>query len=327
MWHDAPGSELPALLGLHHVTAVTGDAAANVAFYTRVLGLRLVKKTVNQDDVTAYHLFYGDEDGSPGTELTFFHWSRAPRHRAGPGTIERIALAVADRAALVWWSEHLRNRGIPCGEIRDLSGRASLELEDPEGQRLELVAAPEAVDRFGRPWSASPVPPEVAVRGLYGVTLATAAIGATLERLTHLLGFRAFPGAATTLHLDPGGAGTEVRLVETRAGAGAVGIGGVHHLALRARDASAQERWRDRLDAARVPHSGIVDRHYFRSLYFHEPGGVLLEIATDGPGFATDEPLAQLGTRLALPPFLEPRRAAIEAALPPLETRATGNHT
>lgn len=319
-------SATPVLHGLHHITAITARASENVAFYTGVLGLRLVKKTVNQDDVTAYHLFYGDETGGPGTEITFFHWPNAPRDVRGTGTVSLISLAVPDAASLNWWHDRLQGLGVRTTGLQDRRGRAALAFTDPEGQHLELVDAPGAEDRWGRPWSAGPVPPEVAVRGLFGVTLTVADARPTLTVMTQLLDFRrtaqyADPegSTVTVLEVGEGGPGTEVRVaVPATPRRGHPGIGGVHHVALRTPDDAAQSAWLQRLNSVGVPNSSIVDRYYFKSLYFREPGGVLLEIATDGPGFATDEPLEHLGERLALPPFLEPQRAQIEAALTPL---------
>ena len=316
----------PELHGLHHITAITAQASENLAFYTGVLGMRLVKKTVNQDDVAAYHLFYGDEIGGPGTELTFFHWPNAHRDVRGTGTISRMSLAVPDAGAVAWWRDRLEQRGVANSGIQDRRGRAALAFTDPEGQHLEIVDAHGAEARWGRPWSASPVPPEVAVRGLYGVTLTVADPRPTLTVMTQLLGFRRTEEygdsdgtAVTALEVGEGGPGTEVRLaVPAAARRGYPGIGGVHHVAFRTPDDATQHAWLQRLNAAGVPNSSIVDRYYFKSLYFREPGGVLFEIATDGPGFATDEPVEHLGERLALPPFLEPQRAQIEAGLPPL---------
>lgn len=361
----------PELPGLHHVTAITGDAPGNVAFYTRVLGLRLVKKTVNQDDLSAYHLFYGDAKGSPGMDLTFFDWPHAPGNVPGAGTVARIALAVPDAAALRWWQDRFARLRIAHGEIADRRGRQALAFTDPEGQCLELVDGSGAGGPPVEPWAGSPVPVEVGIRSFYGVTIygpalhgpaphgaapdraglrgsaldgsapyeaalygaprAAAAPSPTVALLTGLLGFwqtDAFADAegrpVTVLESGTGGAGTEVRVVSPRGPQGMPGIGGVHHIALRTASDATQHQWLEILQAARVPNSGIVDRYYFRSLYFREPGGVLLEIATDGPGFATDETPGELGRRLALPPFLEPRRAQIEAGLTPLPTDGPG---
>jgi glyoxalase family protein len=319
--------------GLHHVTAVTGDAPRNVAFYTQTLGLRLVKKTVNQDDVSAYHLFYGDEVGHPGTELTFFDWPHAGPNVPGSGTIAAIALRVPDRAALDWWVNRLEQRGVTRGTIEERAGRATLPVVDPEGQHLELVGAkdtereaPEAT-----PWKNSPVPPEFQIRGLHAVRLSVARGETTIRNLTDTLGFREV--AEYTLPRDDasparlvrvfavgsGGPGAEIEIEErSDLPYGRVGIGGVHHVAFRAATKEEHRAWRRRVGAAGLGVTPIIDRYYFESIYFREPGGILFEIATDGPGFTADEDAAHLGERLALPPFLEPYRARIEEGLRPI---------
>jgi glyoxalase family protein len=306
--------------GLHHVTAVTGDPPTNVAFYTDVLGLRLVKKTVNQDDVSAYHLFYGDEVGRAGTEVTFFDWSHLAPTARGSGAVTATALQVPDSAALDWWAAHLAERGIAHTWV-ERAGRAALAFEDPEGQRLELADASGGA-LAGTPWSGSPVPPEVAVRGLDAVTLTVRALDGTAWLLTEVLGFRERERAsdgAVVFETGPGGPGAEVRvLARPDLPPEQLGTGGVHHIAFRAPDDETHQRWRSHLARNRVAVTPVIDRYYFKSIYFREPGGVLFEIATDGPGFATDEDAAHLGERLALPPFLEPRRAAIEAGLRPI---------
>ncbi len=323
------------LAGLHHVTAVTGDAPRNVAFYTQVLGMRLVKKTVNQDDVSAYHLFYGDSLGHAGTELTFFDWPDAGANRAGTGTIAAIALRAPDAASLVRWAQRLDAHAVPHAPIEERGGRATLAFTDPEGQRLELVApAPsEESTPGGEPWAGSPVPPADQLRGLHAVRLDVARVGPTAHTLTQAMGFRPsghyeVPSAngapAHTVHIyqtGAGGLGTEVQLAERPDLArGRVGIAGVHHVAFRTADDEQQLAWRDRIVASGLQPTPVIDRFYFHSVYFREPGGVLFEIATDGPGFATDEDPAHLGEHLALPPFLEPYRTEIEANLRPIPT-------
>jgi glyoxalase family protein len=312
------------LKGLHHLTAVTGDPSLNVAFYTQVLGLRLVKKTVNQDDTGAYHLFYGDRLGRPGTELTFFDWPLAGRERRGTGVVTAVCLRVPGPAALAAWAERLAEAGVRHQGVRELGGRGTLELADPEGQRLRLVDA--GPSPGGGSWPGGPVPEELAIRGLHAVQLTLGQAGPTAELLTGVLGFREtepYPGpegrAVRRFEAGPGGPGTEVHLEErTDLGPGRVGIGGVHHLAFRTPDAAQQEAWRRRLAEAGVGVTPVIDRFYFRSIYFREPGGVLFEIATDGPGFSTDEEAERLGEKLALPPFLEPYRRRIEAGLKPI---------
>ncbi|HEY3108556.1 MAG TPA: ring-cleaving dioxygenase [Chloroflexota bacterium] len=306
--------------GLHHLTAVTGNPPANVAFYTDVLGLRLVKKTVNQDDVSAYHLFYGDEVGRAGTEVTFFDWSHLAPTARGSGAVTATALQVPDRAALDWWAAHLAEHGVAHSPA-ERAGRAALAFEDPEGQRLELVDA-SGGSLGGRPWSGSPVPPEVAVRGLHAVALTVRQLEGTAWLLTEVLGFRQREVAAdgtVIFETGPGGPGAEVRvLVQPDLPPEQLGTGGVHHVAFRAPDDETHARWRWHLARQGVGVTPVIDRYYFKSIYFREPGGVLFEIATDGPGFATDEDPAHLGEHLSLPPFLEPRRAAIEAGLRPI---------
>lgn len=326
--------------GLHHVTAVTASASRNVAFYTQVLGMRLVKKTVNQDDVSAYHLFYGDEIGRPGTEMTFFDWSFAGRHNPAAGMISATAFRVPGRAALEKWIERFDAYSVEHGVIAERLGRAVLPFTDPEGQRLELVddTPAESVPGVapGVPWTKSPVAAEHGIRGLAGVTLTLARLEPTALVLRDIMGFHETgayteQGApAVTFAVGPGGPGAEVRLVERtdlrrRA---QIGAGGVHHVAFRTPNAEEHVAWRERLAHAGLAVTEVIDRYYFRSIYFREPGGVLFEIATEGPGFTGDEPAEHLGERLSLPPFLEPHRAEIEAGLQPIEPvalSASGN--
>lgn len=314
--------------GLHHVTAITGDAPANLAFYTRTLGMRLVKKTVNQDDVSAYHLFYADAKGSPGTDLTFFDWPQTPPNRPGAGSIAPTALRVAGADSLAWWRARLDTAGVKHGEVAERNGRAYLSFQDPEGQELELVADGGAT--VGVPWAGSPIPAEHQVKGLQGVTITSARPQLTADLLLGAMGFRAVgererPGGVEHFfEVGPGGPGAEVILsVPTQAPLAKQGKGGVHHVAFRVRDAETQLEWRERIEAAGLRPTPVIDRFYFKSVYFREPGGVLFELATDGPGFAADEPEDHLGERLALPPFLEPDRERIEAGLTPLELPAS----
>ena len=323
------------LTGLHHVTAVTANAAENLRFYTGVLGLRLVKKTVNQDDVSAYHLFYGDEKGSPGTEVTFFDWSFAAPRRHGTGTISEIGLRVPDAKALEWWRSRFEDYRIEHLGVVERSGRMCLPFSDAEGQSLTLVAEDgQAKVEGGTPWTESSVPAEVAIRGLNHVTLTVNRLEPTARELTEVLGFQqqnsyTIPDDDIKREIfvfttGEGGPGAEVH-VDVRADLprGSVGRGGVHHIAFRTPDDEHHQQWQLQLQRAGVEVTPVIDRFYFRSLYFREPGGVLFEIATDGPGFATDEPLEHLGEELALPPFLEPHRARIEAKLKPLPSFKT----
>lgn len=313
------------LLGLHHVTAITGDAPANLHFYRDVLGLRLVKKTVNQDDVSAYHLFYADANGTPGTDVTFFDWPRAVAHQAGVSDISRIGLRVPT-GALPWWLERLAELRVPHSAVVQVDGRPTLHLTDREGQRLALVATDEpAIPPAAVPWTGGGVVEDAAIRGLGPVTLMVRTADSTVAVLTEILGFSAISeeevsgGRDLVLRLGASGAAGELRVEERPAlPMTRQGRGGVHHVAFRTTDDASQHEWLDRLQRAGVPNSGIIDRFYFHSLYFREPNGILFELATDGPGFSADEPVDSLGARLALPPFLEPRRASIEARLVPL---------
>jgi glyoxalase family protein len=309
--------------GLHHITAVTANARANVAFYTQVLGLRLVKKTVNQDDVSAYHLFYGDAVGSAGTELTFFDWAQAGPNVPGAGTIACSQLRVVDAAALYWWQQRFREHGVRQNAIEDYAGIQRLPFWDPEGQALALVAA-EGTTPY-QPWAGCPVPAAHAVRGLHSIVIRVHDVVPSVRLLEAVLGMRALPvaerspDAAVAITVMAATAGPAVYVEANPVfPIGRVGAGGVHHAAFRTADAAEQLRWRERLLSQRVGVSEQIDRFYFQSIYFREPSRILYEIATDGPGFAMDEESAHLGERLALPPFLEARRAQIEAGLQPL---------
>ncbi len=312
------------LRGIHHVTAVSGSAGANLDFYTRVLGLRLVKKTVNQDVIDTYHLFYGDEVGHPGTEITFFEWPDAGPHQLGSGDVVGTAFAVNDHSALEWWATRFDRMDVAHDEIAARAGRPSMTFRDPEGQRLELTIG-ERPDVT--PWADGPVPPNVAIRGFAAVELSVSRIGPTRVLLEKVLGFRQAgeyldPGGQKVLLFETGagGTGTQVRVREADAtGHAQVGIGGVHHVAFRTPTFQEHEGWQRLLARAGVGVTPVIDRFYFHSIYFREPGGVLFEIATDGPGFTADEDQAHLGEGLSLPPFLESQRAQIEAALPPIE--------
>jgi glyoxalase family protein len=312
------------LTGIHHLTAVSADAPGNKAFYTGTLGMRLVKKTVNQDDVSAYHLFYADGIAAPGSDLTFFDWP-VGREKRGNHAISRTGLRVAGERTLDWWRKRLAEARVPHGEIALRDNRATLDFEDPEGQRLSLIDDGGA--GAAHPWEKSPVPTEHQVRGLGPIRLSVPELGPTETILTNVMELRpvrtyAHPEKASdTVHvyeMGAGGPAAELH-VAVRPGLAAVqpGAGGVHHVAFRIPDVEYDD-WAQRLNGMRIPNSGKVDRFYFKSLYFREPNGILFEIATDGPGFAADEPLDKLGERLALPPFLEGRRAEIEKGLKPL---------
>ena len=316
------------LHGFHHLTAVTADARRNHQFYTQTLGLRLVKKSVNQDDVSSYHLFYADGEGSPGTDITFFDWPAAPERR-GTRSVVRTGLRVGRAASLAWWRARFEELKVSQREIGERDGRATLDFEDFEGQRLSLVV--DAEERGFKAWERSPVPADHQIRGLGPITLSVPALAATERVLTEIMGMRRArgyapaPGARETVHVyemaGGGGAARELHVaVEPECAPARPGAGGVHHVAFRTPNPEEYQAWIERLEQAGVGFSsGPVDRYYFRSLYFREPSGILFEIATDGPGFSADEPRESLGQRLALPPFLEERRREIEAGLKPLD--------
>lgn len=311
------------LTGIHHLTAITADAPGNNRFYTQTLGLRRVKKTVNQDDVSAYHLFFADGAGSPGTDITFFDWP-VGRERRGTRSISRTGLRVAEES-LDYWAGRLADLGVSTGRITELDGRPSLEVEDPEGQRLCLIAAP---DPKGQPWENSPIPLQHQIRGLGPITISVPDLAQTEAVLTRVMNMRktrdyASPddeGRVHVFEMGNGGAAAELHVaVQPGLPVARQGAGGVHHVAFRVPGKPELTEWATRLNEFRLPNSGEVERFYFRSLYFREPAGNLFEIATDDPGFDVDEPRETMGQGLSLPPFLEDRRAQIEAGLKPLD--------
>jgi len=315
------------LQGIHHVTAVTGEVGHNVAFYTQVLGLRLVKKSVNQDDVSAYHLFYADKIGSPGTDMTFFDWPQTGPNRRGTDSIANTMFRLNGRAALDYWAARFDELGIQHEGIASFAGRDILRFEDPEGQRLTLV------DDGGAPfegevWLAGGIPEANAIRGFYGATLTTPALSSIAPILTQVLEWQGSSrhinenGETAVIYaMDGGGPGKEVWVVEQpQTRQAMLGAGGVHHVAFRVKDDAEQQYWRNRLVSFGMGASPFIDRFYFHSVYFRISNNILFELATDGPGFGADEDLETLGQKLALPPFLEGQRAQIEAGLKPIET-------
>ena len=312
------------LTGVHHLTAVTADAPRNHDFYTRTLGMRLVKKTVNQDDTSAYHLFYADGKATPGSDITFFDWRMTPE-KCGTHSISRTGLRVTDDETLGWWKKRFEEEGVTHAEIVERDGRGTLDFEDFEGQRLSLVEDGGVGE--AHPWNRSPVPAQHQIRDLGPITISIPDRKPTDVVLTRVLGMREVRDYATpgnegsrtyVYEMGEGGPAAELHVaVEPNLPVVEPGAGGVHHVAFRIPDADYRA-WAERLQNLRLPSSGPVDRFYFRSLYFREPNGILFEIATDGPGFATDEPLAELGEKLSLPPFLERQRQQIEAGLRPL---------
>ncbi len=311
---------IPQISGIHHVTAIAGDPQQNVDFYAGVLGLRLVKLTVNFDDPGTYHLYYGDGLGSPGTIMTFFPWPGAPRGIVGLGQVGVTAFSIPT-GALDFWRQRLESHGITVQGTDVRFDEQVLVFDDPDGLPLELVGGGEDV----RPgWERGPVPAEHAIGGFHSVALAERGPREASERTTSLLtqsmNVRLVAEQADRLRyaMGDGRPGAIVDVLLTAAPRGQNAAGTVHHVAWRTPDDTHQTAWRERIAEAGVDVTPVRDRQYFRSIYFREPGGVLFEIATDPPGFATDESPEYLGERLMLPPWLESKRGVIERSLPPL---------
>jgi glyoxalase family protein len=304
--------------GIHHVTAIAGPPQENLDFYAGVLGMRLVKRSVNQDDPGTYHLFYADAEGHPGCDLTFFPWTYSAPGRLGAGLAVEVGLAVPP-GSLAWWYERLARYGAGSGEREERFGERVLLVRDPHGLALALVETSDPWE--STPWEASPVPGERQVRGLHGMRVWERSLALTGGFLTDVLGFAPAgqEGGWHRFALAGGGSGKWLEVRELpEAHRGLWGVGSVHHIAWRVPDDAAQREVRERVAAAGRQPTPVIDRFWFRSVYFKEPGGVLFELATDGPGFAVDEDPASLGERLVLPPWLEGSRAAIEARLPAL---------
>ncbi|HVV10006.1 ring-cleaving dioxygenase [Amycolatopsis sp.] len=310
--------------GLHHVTAVGGEPQRNAEFYVRTLGLRLVKRTVNFDDPGSYHLYYGDESGKPGTLMTFFPRPDAPAGRRGTGQATTTSFSVPANS-IGWWRDHLAETGVTTGRIANRDSEDVLTFDDPDGLQLALVAHPQGDPRD--PWDNGHVPAEHAIRGLHSVTLSVAEEEPTAEMFGDLgLTFVGQDSNRLRFSAGAGGPGAIVDVLVTPGVArGLVSTGTVHHVAWRAPDEETQANWRAELVDAGVKVTSILDRQYFRSIYFREPGGTLLEVATDQPGFAIDEPLLELGRALKLPPWLEPDREQIERTLPKLNLPSENN--
>jgi len=311
--------------GIHHLTAISARIRDNHHFYTQTMGMRLVKRSVNQDDVSAYHLFYADAKGSPGTDLTYFDWP-VPPERRGTRAIVRTALRVSGKATLDWWKQRLDEKGVKAGDVVERDGRSTLDLEDAEGQRLALIDDGGAGDAF--PWDRSPVPAAHQIRGLGPITLSVPLLEPTdalLQRGLKMRKVREYddlPHSEQSVHvyeMGPAGPGAELHIaVQPDAPVAMQGAGAVHHGAFRSPD-DTYDDWANRLNDLGIPNSGKIDRYWFRSLYFREPNGILFEIATDGPGFGVDEDMATLGEKVVLAPFLEPRRDEIVANLKPID--------
>lgn len=315
---DATNGNTNGVQGIHHITAIAGNAQENLDFYAGVLGMRLVKRSVNQDDPGTYHLFYADAEGHPGTDLTFFPWANMPAGRKGYGLSVEVPLAVPS-GSLGYWSERLTHYGVETAPPEARFGERTLPIRDPHGMELALVETDDP--RLFTPWEGSPVPVERQVRGLHAARLWERSLDNTARFLTSALGFERLgaDGGWVRFGVPGGGSGNLVEIHEVPdARLGQWGVGSVHHIAWRVPDNEAELAVRRQVIAAGGRPTEVIDRFWFKSVYFREPGGVLFELATDGPGFATDEDPAHLGEQLVLPPWLEVSRPAIEAALPEL---------
>lgn len=305
--------------GLHHVTAIAAEPRANYAFYANVLGMRLVKRSVNQDDPGTYHLFYADAEGHPGTDLTFFPWMHLPPGRRGTGQITETSLSVPV-GSLDYWEQRLRDAGVVLGARQQRLGESALPFTDPHGLGVVLVETDDPRDFTA--WTASPVPADRQVTGIHAVAIPVQALSPTAEVLGTVLRYERLTAEGGWHRYGPpgGGSGTYVDLLDAPdLPPGSQGAGSVHHVAFRVADGNVQEAVRLRVQAAGLRPTPVIDRFWFRSVYFLEPGGVLFELATDGPGFAVDEDPRHLGESLVLPPWLEPHRREIESSLPPLD--------
>jgi glyoxalase family protein len=307
------------ITGIHHITCIAGDAQENLDFYVGVLGMRLVKKSVNQDSPDTYHLFFADGDAHPGTDLTFFPWPGMPRGREGTGLAGEISLAVPV-GSLEYWSERLTRYGTKTSRIESRRGPRAMPLTDPHGLPLALVEASDP--REFTPWDKSAVPASRQIMGLHSVRLLERDLRLTSSFLTETLGFKDM-GEEDGWHrfgLGHGGSGRHLEIRELPdVPRGQWGVGSMHHVAWRVPDDATELRVREQVARAHRRPTEVIDRFWFKSVYFLEPGGVLFELATDGPGFAVDEEKEALGERLVLPPWLEPNRGEIERALPQLK--------
>ncbi|WP_232702227.1 VOC family protein [Halobacterium wangiae] len=306
-------ADTPETAGLHHVTAVAGDPRENARFYREELGLRLVKRTVNFDDPTTYHLYYGDEVGTPGTIMTFFPFENGRSGTPGRGQTTATSFVVPE-GSLEFWTERFADRGVEHGDLQERFGTRVLPFEDGDGQPLELIADDSDVE----PWSDGPVPEEHAIRGFHGVTLHPTepeSTGTVLETL----GYERTDEEGDRVRYVAGERASVVDVLTSGGSRGQPGVGTVHHIAFRAADDDAQAALGDAVSDVGMATTPQKDRQYFRSIYFREPGGVLFEVATDDPGFAVDEDVADLGSALKLPPWLEDDRETLASRLPPLE--------
>jgi glyoxalase family protein len=308
--------------GIHHITAIAGDPQSNVDFYAGILGLRLVKLTVNFDDPGTYHLYYGDGAGSPGTIITFFPWPSAPRGRNGFGQVTLTSFAIPS-GAIPYWARRLTENGVPFSGPMERFGEQVLACADPDGLAIELIES--AATDPGREWPGGAVPAEYAIHGFHSATLAEEGYESTAALLRDTMGFRLVAQEGNRFRYavaagQPGGIADLLCVPEEPPGR--VAVGTVHHIAFRTPDGANQRAWREELRRRQYNVTPVIDRKYFESIYFREPGGVLFEIATDPPGFTVDEPLEALGGKLQLPPWLEKSRAQLDLVLPPLRLSA-----
>ncbi|MEK4090491.1 ring-cleaving dioxygenase [Viridibacillus sp. FSL H8-0110] len=316
------------LAGIHHVSAITASAEKNHHFFTKILGMRLVKKTVNQDDTSSYHLFYADAVGTPGSDMTYFDIPVAGRTYPGVSSINNTAFRLKSKEALQYWLNRFKELDVEHDEVLERFGRQTLTFRDFEGSRLMLVVDNGKGVPYGKAWTETDIPAEYAIVGLGPVTLTVHMATPTETVLSKVLGFEKVGTYASAIPNMPdiivyttgeGGAGAEVHIEERPdLPRERPGRGSVHHVAFRVNTFEEYDLWEDKLREHGFHTSGKVDRFYFRSIYFREPNGILFELATDEPGFTSDEPLETLGEQLALPPFLEPQREKIEAKLRPL---------
>jgi glyoxalase family protein len=306
------------ILGIHHITAIAGDPQTNIDFYSGVLGLRLVKLTVNFDDPGTYHLYYGDGVGTPGSIITFFPWPKAPRGRRGNGQVTGTAFAIrAD--ALPYWQERLTSKGIAVSGPIQRFGEPVLSFQDFDGMQVELVGSAGLLPE--RAYKAGPIPLESAIHGFHSATLSVEGYQKTAALLTDTMGFQLVgdEGNRFRYAVHGGGAGATVDvLCAPEEKHGIVLVGTVHHIAWRVSNDPEQLEWLKEITRLNYNVSPVMDRKYFHSIYYREPGGVLFELATDNPGFAVDEPVEELGTHLVLPPWLEASRAELVNVLPKL---------
>jgi glyoxalase family protein len=306
--------------GLHHVTAIATDPQRNLQFYAGLLGLRFVKRTVNFDDPGTYHFYFGDRRGTPGTILTFFPWPGARRGSRGTGQVEATAFAISPDS-VAYWFERLKQQHVAVENSASRFGEPVIRFVDPDGLLLELIASTSA--RAVDPWLESSVPPEHALRGFHSVSAALEGYEKTAHLLTDTFGYRLIEESGNRFRFGSPDEGSAGRIVDLLcipdSGFGTVAAGSVHHIAFRAHDQEEQLRWRKTLVDLGYNVTPVIDRIYFHSIYFREPGGVLFEIATDPPGFTLDENLETLGTRLRLPSWLESARPKIERILPAIQ--------